>query len=311
MRAIVKKEVGKTRELKKLVSFVMERPIRTLNTDWVASANTPWTNTVIYSITGGRMGDGFGSNDTLNQNNVPSDMFSLRPAFASSTTGKVNLAGQGGQVDSNANVGASSLTAGGVHVLQGRECYLKNFYCNLRITNQGHQTFTTPSGNDIPAADPQTPIAQHIRILVIETRRPLYGMRPGGAYNSLASQILLQLHAGDGTGAQAVNDINADGVTGFLNYELIKKVIYDKLIWLGDGDKGTSRTQFVKRLKIKINKKAYWNYNYDTTSLNDEPIVKYNGPWIYLLMFGSNEASQDTQVAPRVNMSSILTLYDD
>lgn len=307
VRKIVKKEVGKTRELKKLVSFVMERPIRTLNTAFIGSANTPWENTMIYSLTGGRMSNGFDSNDVINSNNTPSSMFSLRPAF----TGKVQLAGQGGQVDSNANTTQESKTAGGVHILQGRQCYLKNFYCNLRISNQGHQGFTTPGGTIILAEDPQTPIAQHVRILVIETRRPLYGMRSGGAYNSLASQIFLQLHAGDGTGAQVPNDINCDGVTGFLNFEIIKKVIYDKLLWMGDGDKGTSRTQFVKRLKVRLNKKAYWNYNYDVQDPSGEPVLKYNGPWFYMLMFGSNLASNDLDVCPRVNMSSILTLYDD
>ncbi len=313
VKSAIKKEVGKTRELKKLVSFVMRRPIRSLNTQWVGSPNTPWENTVIYSLTGGRLGDGMTSADTLNTTNTPSALFALRPAFASPTIGKVQLAGQGGVVDSSANVVHAGTAEGGVHTLQGRECYLKNFYCNLRIQNAGHPEFTTVGGDIVESMSPINPISQYIRILVIETRKPLLGMRNGGAYNSLASQILLQLHAGDGltSVAPAPGSINADAVSGFLNYQVIKKVVYDKIVWLGDGDQGTAKTQFVTRLKIPINRKAYFNSTFDQTALNDEPVLKYQGPWYYMLMFGSNEISQSLDVAPRVNMSSILTLYDD
>lgn len=309
---IVKKEIGKTRELKKLVSFVMSRPIRSLNTEFVGSANTPMENTVVYSLTGGRIRD-FDSLDHPQNPDANSNksLFAMRPMFANSNFSAVDGAGGGGIVDSSSSTGNSSLATQGVHMLQGRECYLKNFYCNIRLNNQGHPAYTTTGGTDVPAQDPTDPMAQYVRVLVVSTRRPLGGMRTGGTYNSLARQLLLQYHAGDGTNTQAPVDINADSVTGFLNLQVIKKVYYDKMIWMGDGDKANFNTQWIKRLKIPINKKARWNYNYETGADPDEGYVSFEGPWIYLIAYSSNQTSQSTEVCPRINLSSILTFYDE
>ncbi len=311
VKALIKKEVNKSREQKKIVSFMMNRPIRSLNTEVLGLANTPWENTVVYSLTGGRMGDGMNSNDVLMTANTPSSLFAIRPAFSTTGVDKVALGGEGGQVDSSANTQVDSKTTSGVHVLQGRECWLKNFYCNIRINNAGHQAFTTPNGDDVPAVNPQSPISQYVRLLVVETRKPLLGMRSGGAYNSLANQLLLQIHSGDGTGTQVPTDINADAVSGFLNLQTIKKIHYDKLIQLGDGDNVTAKFQFITKLRFRLNRKAYWNYLYDIPANTGEPVLKYQGPWFYLVAFGSNAITQSLDVAPRMNISSILTFYDD
>lgn len=306
VKALIKKEVNKTREQKKIVSFMMNRPIRSLNT--TAGGNSPWENTVIYSLTGGRMGNGMDSSDILMSTNTPSSLFAIRPSYGE----KNQLGGEGGQVDDPSNPTQTSLTTTGVHQLQGRECWLRNFYCNIHIQNQGYQAFNA-SGVVIPAQNPQAPVAQYVRLMVIETRKPLLGMR-AGTYNSLANQLLLQMHSGEGTGTNTgpgLTDVNADGVSGFLNLQTIKKVIYDKLIMLGDGDVGTARTQFITKLKIKLNRKAYWNYLYDIPTNANEPVLKYQGPWYYLVAFGSNKAPQSLLVAPRMNISSILTFYDD
>ncbi len=313
VKKVVKKEVGKTRELKKLTSFVMRRPIRSLNTQWVGTANTPWENTVIYSITGGRMNQGFTSDDTLINVNTPKSLFGLRPAYASSAVQKVELGLEGGIVDSSQNVGQAPLAEGGIHILQGTQCFLKNFYCNIRINNAGYAAFTTASGDDVSALSPSNPVSQYIRVLAIETRKPLLGMRPGGAYNSVAQQILLQVQSGDGLQdvVPTPGGINCDSVSGFLNLSTIKRVIYDKVIQLGSGEKGNFKSQWIKRLKIPLNRKARFNYLYDQTDATAEPVLKYDGPWIYLVMFGGNDITQSLDAAPRVSMSSILTLYDD
>ncbi len=317
MRAIAKKVVGQTRETKKLVSFVMDRLIRSLNTEILGLGNTPWQNTLIYSLTGGRIQNPNTNIQDPDVNTVPS-LFALRPASTDAISSHVNLGGDGGIVDSTANTTQSSYSTQGVHQLQGRECYLKNFYANIRINNQGHQAFEIPGDTPVtvPAVDPEYPVAQYIRLMIVQTRRPLGAGRPGGTYVSLARQLLLQFHAGDGTGVQVAGvpppvDINADSVIGFLNLQVIKKVLMDKLIWLGDGDKGTAKTQWVKKVRVRINKKAYWNYQYNMQSPIQEQTLSYQGPFYYLVAFTSNKLSQNLAVAPRINMSSILTFYDE
>ncbi len=316
VKSLIKKEMSKTQEIRKIVSFVRNRPVRTLNVNVAGIANTPWENTVVYSLTGGRIRE-YTASELQLQNpdaNTPKSLFPLRPPEGDSTS----LAGDGGIVDSNANINTASYATSGVHVLQGRSVYLKNFYCNIRINNQGHSAFTTPDGTSVPAQNPQSPVAQFIRVMVVQTRRMLGGMRAGGSYVSLARQILLQYQSGDPTQTQAAPaaDIQADSVTGFVNMQTVKKVMYDKIVWLGDGDNGTAKTQFVTRLKIPLNKKAYWNYQYSVETPASDARLSYQGPFYYLLAFTPSLAEADVglnsaQLAPRMDISSILTFLDD
>lgn len=309
VRSMIRKEVGKTRETKKLVSFVMDRPVRTLNTDLVGTPNTPFQNTVVYSLTGGRVITPSPDYPQDPNVNTEKSLFGLRPMFANSNFAGVDGYGEGGIVDDASNVAGSSLATQGIHQLQGKHCFLKKWYCNLRINNQGTSSFNTPSGTLIPGQNPVSPIATAVRVLIVETRRPLGNNRPGAATtNSLAEQLFLQYHAGDGTNQ---GTINADSVNGFLNLSVIKKVMYDKLIWLGDGDKGSSKSQFITRLKIPLNRKAYWNHSYATGADPGEGTVSYQGPWIYLIALNSNQVTNSLEVCPRLYMSSILTFLDD
>ena len=190
----------------------------------------------------------------------------------------------------------------------------RNWFCNIRINNQGHAPFNTEGGDAVAAVDPQNPVAQGIRILIIETRRPLGQERVAGdPPSNLAREIFLQFHSGAGTGtiAPPATDIFNDAITGFLNLQVIKKVHLDKFFWMGDGDLGTFQTQKILRLKIAINKKAHWNYNYDIVAPITSPILNYQGPFIYMIALGSSDASQSLDVAPRMDIASILTIDDD
>ncbi len=300
---IVNKHLNKTKELIKLVLFMVDRPIRSIN------VTDPYENTVIYSLTGGRMGEG----TVLAQGAetvTTSALFALRPAQDASTS----LAGDGGQVDSNANLTSDSKTTQGVHVLRGRQCFLKNWYCNVRINNQGHVQFTTSGGDVVPAEDPTNSVAQGIRILIVETRRPLGQDRvPGTTKDNLARQLFLQFHSGGATGTQVAPavDIKSDAILGFLNYEVIKKVYYDKFFWMGSGDVANFNSQKILRLKVPLNKKAFFNYQYNTDDPSVSPVLSYQGPFIYMVALASSDASQSLDVAPRMDIASILTLEDD
>ncbi len=303
VRSIVKKELAKTQETIKLVSFMKNRPIRSINVD------NPYTQTIVYSLTGGRMGQG----EVLGQGaETPTDssLFSLRPADKDSTS----LGGDGGQVDSSESTVQDSRSTQGVHVLRGRTCFLKNWYCNIRINNQGNQPFTTVGGDVVSAEDPQNPLSQGVRLLIVETRRPLGQDRlPGTTKSNLARQLFLQFHSGADTGVQVAPavPVTADAITGFLNLQVIKKVHYDKLFWMGSGDTGNVNTQRILRLKVRVNKKAYWNYQYNTDDPTVSPILNYQGPFIYMIALASSDQSQSLDIAPRMDISSILTLEDD
>jgi len=296
VKKLIKHEVGKTRENLKMLSFVKEQPIRTIN-----NAN-PWRNTILYSLTGGRIYQGMEGQDPLVE--TYKNMFPLRPMFSNSGIGKVESGGGGGVADSSLQPTPGTVTQG-VHSLRGNQCYLNRFRANILITNQGNEEFVTPGGDTISASDPQVPTAQFVRILVFETRRPL-------GTNSLALQLLLQNSSGTPVeGPAPATQTTSDSVLGFVNLSVVKKIIYDKLIWLNDGQVSSGCNRVI-RMNIPLKRKARWNYIYDqTTNPPNEPTINFCGPFIYMAMFSSNEASNDLQVAPRCSMTSLLTYMDD
>ncbi len=313
--SIVKKEVGKTRETSKLVSYVgWSRLNDILTTTYPSSVNLPEPAQAVccYSLTGGLT-------STINATQDPDDYItkSLFVLLPSDTTAAGNLSGvsqaqQGGmanQMDASAGAGAVALAdaIANVHQLEGRSCYLKKFYATIALNNS--------------SASVTTPTNVFVRAVVVETRRPLSSFR-------LANQVLLQNHSTiemtPGSGDLTNYPCSA---MGYLNRDVIKKVHYDKVHTLNGGGGATGSMRRFK-LKIPINKKARWSYYYPSgVPRNDNQVLTYQGPFIYLIMWASASGTFDSEYnaptelnagggigamrRPAWALSSILTFMDD
>ncbi len=284
VKAIVKKEVGKTRESHKLVTYMKWAKVSEL----IDKINNP-THGIICSLTGGV--DPFQTSNLQQQpqtSTIPS-IFVLRPSMYPDGIGGesgVNTAGQGGMaIDPSTLTGDSPI--GGIYSLEGRQCYLRTWYAHILFRNV------------LPNAEPS-----FVRMVVFETRRPL------GSRN-LAQQILLQNHAVAGVAVPSPGSQQGqpETVVGFLNRAQCKKVYVDKLIKLTlSGASGQIQSH---RLRVKINKKAHWQYMYatDDPALQGSKII-YQGPWIYVIFFSDKTFAQ-AAIQPQVCFDSMLTFYDD
>lgn len=285
IKKIVKKEVGKTRETQKLVSYLSWSPIpelidRTLNAQ----------SGLLLSLTGG-VNPQIGQ--TVQNPAVYSDknLFTLLPSANIGGNISGQMAGQGGVAMDASVVPSENASIGGIHQLEGRQCYLKTWYASLIISNARQQV--------------TSPRPCFVRMIVFETRRPL-------AENALAQQIFLQNHAVSAMNASVSG--SPETVNSYLNRGGIKKVYFDKLLKLtgpASSDAGASSAQlYTRKLKIRLNKKAHWTYYYptrDPVQSDDENLV-YQGPFIYAL-FCSNQ--DDANEQPRIALNTMLTFYDD
>ncbi len=280
VKKIVKKEVGKTRETQKFVSYMGFENIPTL----LDSDTTPGSGLII-SLTGGGNPQ---NSQTVQQPGAYNDkiLFTLLPA-STTASGEAQQAGQGGMViDPTVNA-----SIGGVHQLEGRQCYLKTWYASIIVSNSPQQVL-----------DPRSCF---IRMFVIETRRPL-------ARNDIAQQIFLQNQAVAAMTPAAT--VSPQTVTSYINRDVVKRVYMDKLIKLtgpAGTDSGASSAQmYTRRFKVRLNRKARWSYYYETSdpaSAGQENLV-YQGPFVYLVLC-SNQPNESQQ--PQIALSSILTFYDD
>lgn len=285
IKKIVKKEVGKTRETQKLVSYLSWSPIpelidRTLNAQ----------SGLLLSLIGG-VNPQIGQ--TVQNPAVYSDknLFTLLPSANIGGNISGQMAGQGGVAMDASVVPSENASIGGIHQLEGRQCYLKTWYASLIISNARQQV--------------TSPRPCFVRMIVFETRRPL-------AENALAQQIFLQNHAVSAMNASVSG--SPETVNSYLNRGGIKKVYFDKLLKLtgpASSDAGASSAQlYTRKLKIRLNKKAHWTYYYptrDPVQSDDENLV-YQGPFIYAL-FCSNQ--DDANEQPRIALNTMLTFYDD
>lgn len=280
VHAIVKREVGKTRESHKLVNYVVWSSIPQL-IDRIANSSTG----LCFSLTGGV--NPFQNTAQQPQNTTDSSLFVLKPSQYPDAIGGfsgVNQAGQGGMaIDANQSAIIND-PIGGVYVLEGRQAYLKTWYAHIMLRNN-------PSSNEQGLA--------FVRMLVFETYRPL-GDR------SVAQQVLLQNHAVE---AMVGSTTTApESVIGYLNRENIKKVYTDQLIKLTLDQSSMQST--VRKLKIRINKKCRWSYYYGTQGPAAQGSkINYQGPFLYCLFF-SNQDSQGVTM-PEMCMDTMLTFYDD
>ncbi len=313
---IVKKEVNKTRETNKLVSYVgWSRLNDILTTNYPASINLPAPAEAIclYSLTGGVASTIDATQDPSSY--VAKNLFILLPTDMSTPTSNLNGVGQAqqagtqNQIDSSGGAGAGALNIGiaNAHQLEGRQAYLKKFYASVVLNNSGSSV-----------ADPTNIL---VRAMVIETRRPL-------SSTQVAKQILLQNH-----GTIEMSPGSTDTSTfpcsslGYLNRDVIRKVYYDKLFTLNGGGGATGSLKRFK-LKININKKCRWSYYYPSGVPDErDQVLIYQGPYLYLVMWASSSSTFDAEyVAPDVGLagggigeehrpafaiSSILTFMDD
>lgn len=287
VRAIVKKEVSKTRETQKLVSYLSWSSIPPL-IDGGATLRRGLT----LSLTGGvnpQIGQTVQTPATYSDKNL----FVLLPSANVGGNFGGQQAGHGGMAMQSLIAGDENAAIGGIHQLEGRQCYLKTWYARLIVSNNNQQ---------VPSPRPS-----FVRMIVFETRRPL-------AENNLAQQVFLQNHAVSAFNANV--SAEPQSVNSYLNSSGVKKVYADRLIKLtgpfGSAplQGGSSNSSYCTKLKVKINKKAHWNYIYptrDPDNQNDENLI-YQGPFIYAI-FCSNQDDEDNQ--PQVAVNTMLTFYDD
>jgi len=287
VRAIVKKEVGKTRETQKLVSYLSWSSIPPL-IDGGATLRRGLT----LSLTGG-VNPQIGQTVQSPASYTDKTLFVLLPSANVGGTFGGQQAGQGGMAMQSNAAGDTSAAIGGIHQLEGRQCYLKNWYARIIVSNNNQQV--------------QSPRPSFVRMIVFETRRPL-------ANDNLAQQVFLQNHAV----SQFNTSVAAEpqSVNSYLNTSGVKKIYADRLIKLtgpfGQAplQGGSSNSSYCTKLKVKINKKAHWTYIYPTQrplNENEENLI-YQGPFIYAI-FCSNQDDPDEQ--PAIALSTMLTFYDD
>lgn len=296
IKAIVKKEVGKTRESLRLVSYV---PWSRMNDIMVADSASNSQSVCVYSLTGGL--DCLLDTTQNPQTYVSKQLFTMLPSsLDGGVLDGVGQYGDGGTMSQMSGVGGVAFAdLGNTHVLEGNQCYLKKFYARVAINNS--------------TASVTEPTNMYIRCLVVETRRPL-------SSKALSQQILLQNHAVPARTASVTPSQFPTSALGYLNTEVIKKVYYDRVIPLNGGAGATGSMRYFK-LKINIEKKAHWKYYYptrDPVMLNQN--LNYQGPFIYLIMWPSSSGIYGTawdddgigeNRLPAFTINSILTFYDD
>ncbi len=290
VKAIVKKEVGKTVETQKMVSYLSYSQIPELLDD-----STGTKQGLVLSLTGGCNPQT--AQTVLNpQSYTDNQLFTLLPAGSVATSvpsyaNNVQQAGEGGQFMTSSSLGTTNAAIGGIYQLEGRQAYLKSWYARLILTNASEFV--------------NTPAPAFVRMLVIETRRPLAG-------DDLAQQIFLQNHAVAAFNA-AVTD-EPETVNSYLNREIIKKVYMDRLIKLtgpygANGEGASSANSYCTKIKVRINKKCRWAYYYATENpAPSRASLSYLGPFLYCILC-SNQPNANSH--PVIAMNTMLTFNDD
>ncbi len=285
VKSVVKKEVGKTRETLKMVSYLSWSSMPPLIDDTAGDKQG-----LLLSLTGGISPQ---DSQTVLTPGVYTDkqLFTLLPAGSTLSSGLVQQANQGGNAMEQDPTGAiTSAAIGGIHCLEGREAFLKTWYATLILSNSPQQV--------------NAPRSCFVRMLVFETRRPL-------AAEDLAQQVWLQNHA---VGAMSASvSAPPETVCSYVNRDIVKKIYYDRLVKLtgpAAGDAGASSAQmYSTKIKVRINKKCRWVYYYGTRDpVQADESLSYMGPFIYCL-FCSNQTDETQQ--PRIAMNTMLTFLDD
>ncbi len=306
VKAIVKKEVGKTRETSKLVSYIgWSRLNDILLTNEPASPAlpTPVDAVCCYSLTGGLSSTIDATQDPTNY--IAKNLFVLLPTNESggnlSGVGQAQQGGMENAMDGSAGAvnAVDARSIANVHQLEGRSCYLKKFYATVALNNSSTSV--------------EDPTNVFVRCLVIETRRPM-------SSEQLSVQVLLQNH-GTVSMAGGAAGIYPCSTNGYLNRDVIKKVHFDRVFTLNGGGGATGSMRRFK-LNIPINKKARWSYYYPTRQPNEvNEHLTYQGPFLYLVMWAATSSTYGADFdttngigdnrRPAFSLSSMLSFMDD
>ncbi len=285
VKSVVKKEVGKTRETNKMVSYLSWSSIPPLIDDTAGNRQG-----LLISLTGGL--EPQNAQTVLTPGSyTDKQLFTLLPAGSQLTSNNVQQANQGGnQMELDPAGVVNSNAIGGVHCLEGREAFLKTWYASIILSNSPQQV--------------EDPRPCFVRMIVFQTRRPL-------ASEDLAQQIFLQNHAVAAMNASVSDE--PETVNSYLNRDIVSKVFYDRLVKLTGppaNDAGGSSAQlYTTKIKVRINKKCRWTYYYATRDpVQADESLSYMGPFIYAVFLNNqNTASRYPQMA----MNTMLTFYDD
>ena len=287
IKKIVKSELQKTVETNKVVSYL----------GWSRIGAFHAGQQLLYSLTGGTHGGLLDAQDP--QQYTDKTLFIMLPSDESvGTLAGVNQASQGGLACRNDGTGTLEASAiGGVHSLEGRQCFLKKFYFSMLLNNGTSQVVS--------------PTNAFIRLVIFETRRPL-------GQDNLSQQIFLQNHGTLQMNAAVSSTNFPTFANAYMNRDVVKKVYLDKIITM-NGNAGATGSMRHFKSQVNINKKAKWSYYYPTRApaSTDQKLV-YQGPFIYMLVFvsqggvwNSAPASIAPDRCPVISMSSVLTYQDD
>ena len=287
IKKIVKSELQKTVETNKVVSYL----------GWSRIGAFHGGQQLLYSLTGGtHLGLADAQNPQAYQDKT---LFVMLPSDESTgTLAGVSQASQGGLACRNDGTGTIEADAiGGVHSLEGRQCFLKKFYFSM-LLNNGSTAVDTPTNC-------------FIRLVIFETRRPL-------GQDNLSQQIFLQNHGTLQMAPSVAVGNYPVFANAFMNRDIVKKVYLDKIITM-NGNAGATGSMRHFKSQVHINKKARWSYYYPTrTPASTDQKLVYQGPFIYMLAFvsqgGVYNASPVSIVpdrSPVISMSSVLTYQDD
>ena len=263
--------ISETIEKYRLLSFVSQVPIGSV---------TGRNSAILMSVTGGvTPGLSFSS---LNTNTDPGmkSLFVLQPLGGVQQTANPQVTGQG-----DGGYGADTLAVYpapsggsfyGVSTLRGNEAKLLTYHYSLIVESVGDPVLT--------AVKPS-----QFRMMIFETRRPL-------SQQLWSSQIFMQGHV-ETSNVVAGTPIS---LCAFPNLSMVKKIYYDRLHTVGIRN-------FVKKGRIRINKKCYWKV-LDDNAANIASHMQYQGPFIYMLFFGEQTTPVIDQLL--VSASTLLTYND-
>jgi len=331
VKAIVKAELSKNLEKYTLLNSIhnMQIPYFFYREQDVGSATQ-----FVYSLTGGYHTGLQGPQ--LTQGNDPGmkSLFNLLPLNNSMNTLSqptpdpsvlhASAAGMGGNAQQEILVGSPGVITDrlttrypGVAMLRGTECKLLNFHFRYQI-DWSQLTQYTYFGVDGATEYTDALVrgtGQAVRLMVIETRRPLSDNADAG--QQLSQQIFLQATV---EGVQSVVGSvpvasQPASINSFVNYNVVKRVHWSKLI-----RGNTIKTQTIGRGSVKLQRKAHWQMIYAggiASATEDE--LQYMGPFLYLVAWSSNyeniksaevETNYQAPPRPRISITSMLTLND-